>query len=203
MMATGPGGTDLSTFRLHAWADESMIDGPGAPTAYLMAAVVCDPAIRDSVEARLRDLLRRRQQRLHWHDESDVRRGLIVSALGDLDLAHMVVVGSPVARTKQERARRLCFQGLLHRLDKLGVTSLTLETRGEAGDRRDRETVAQMLGCQAMSRELRVRHGSPRTEAMLWAPDIVAGVARLAILGGTVAHLGALGAVEEIWIDID
>jgi hypothetical protein len=201
-MVTGPGGPDAPAFRLHAWADESMIDDPGTPASYLMAAVVCDPAICDSVRARLRSLLRRRQQRLHWHDESDARRKLIVSVLADLDLAHLVVVGSPAARTKQERARRLCLQALLHRLDKLGVTSLTLETRGATGDRRDRETVAQLLGRQAMSRELRVRHGAPRTEAMLWTPDVVAGVARLAVRGGDVTHMRALGAVEEIWIDI-
>ncbi|ONI68756.1 hypothetical protein BWI15_37935 [Kribbella sp. ALI-6-A] len=49
------------------------------------------------------------------------RRDRIAAVVGKLDIAAIVVVGTPMTRTKQERARRCCLERLLYELDDLGV----------------------------------------------------------------------------------
>lgn len=88
---------------LHAFVDESMRLVPDNQGAYLLAAVVCDPAACDPVRQMLRSLRYRRQLRLHWHAGADIRRTKIAESIGALALPATVVIGMPLAKSKQLR----------------------------------------------------------------------------------------------------
>lgn len=62
--------------------------------------------------------------RLHWVAESAKRRDLIAETVAALGVVAIVVVGSPVHRQKQERARRCCLERLLYELDQLDAANL-------------------------------------------------------------------------------
>ncbi|MFT3798733.1 hypothetical protein [Microbacterium sp.] len=105
-----------STPVLHAWVDESMHAPGGVLTEgiHILAAAVADPASCEPVRAELRRLLPGGARRLHWRDENPRRRRVIAAAVATLDVAQTVIVGAPLDQHKQERARRLCMERLLH-----------------------------------------------------------------------------------------
>ncbi|GAB3765655.1 hypothetical protein [Microlunatus parietis] len=159
---------------LNAWVDESMrIVGDSGD--YILAAAVGDPTALDAVRDTLRGLLKGRQVRLHWHTENNRRRADLASAVGCFDLASIVVVGTPMVRAKQERARRKCLERLLHELDQLGVERVYTEARSPRLNVRDQRMVDALRVRGVIGESLRVEIGRPTEEPMLWVPDIVAG----------------------------
>jgi len=169
---------------LFAWVDESVIVGDGSmPGSYTLAAVVADADERERLREDLKALIGKGVVRLHWVAESDKRRDQIAQATAALDIAAIVVVGAPVHRLKQERARRCCLELLLYELDQLGVSRVWLESRAPAQDQRDRRLVDSARGKGLISRELLVDFARPLQESMLWLPDVVAGAATAAALG--------------------
>ncbi|MGB8019922.1 MAG: hypothetical protein WCF04_01700 [Candidatus Nanopelagicales bacterium] len=164
---------------LHAWVDESMRLTPHEGT-YILAAVVCDPTCTDDTRDQMRALLLRGQSRLHWHDERNDRRSTIAASIASIDMAALVVVGTPVATAKQERARRLCMEVLLPRLGNLGVNLVWLESRTPALNQADSRMVRALRGKQLIPRALRVESARPTEEPMLWIPDALAGAVNAA-----------------------
>lgn len=167
----------------HAWMDESLrtrVDGPGT---YVLAAVVCPPERCDEIRGCLRCLLRKRQPRLHWKEETDRRRDLIAGALGSWGLPALVVVGRPMDPRKQERARRLCFAGLVDHLGTRGVSRLWIDARTPSLNRRDRQMVDALRSQRRLPHGLRVDVARPLQEPMLWLPDIVAGAVKAGLDG--------------------
>ena len=142
---------------------------------YILAAVVRDPASCEPVRADLRSLLLRKQVRLHWRDEDAARRGTIAAAVASVEMTAVVVVGVPVAKAKQERARRLCLEVLLPHLSGLGVSQVWLEARTPSLNKADMAMVLALRGQRAIPGTLRVEVARPLEEAMLWLPDAVAG----------------------------
>lgn len=172
-------------FTLSAWVDESVIvGGPShAVGAYTMAAVVADTAAVHDIRTGLRGLTLKRGGRLHWVDESVKRRDDIAAAVAAIDLAAIVTVGSPVHRSKQERARRYCLERLSYELGRLGVSQIWLESRGATPDRRDLALVDYARDKGLIPPGLKVGFARPRDEPMLWLPDAVAGAVTAANLG--------------------
>ncbi len=84
----------------------------GEPGCYVLAAVVVDPAVCEPARDALRALLLKGQRRLHWRDESAARRQQVIDCVAGSGVCAVGVAGSPVERTKQERARRVCINGL-------------------------------------------------------------------------------------------
>jgi hypothetical protein len=167
---------------LHAWVDESIrVTATGG--FYILASVIVDAACCDGVRDTLRDLLLRNQPRLHWRAEDKTRRRKIAQTAANIDMAAVVVVGTPVTPTKQERARRVCMERLLHELDQLGVHRAWLETRTPSLNTKDWEMVAALIGARAISTRLRIAHARPLEEPMLWLPDAVAGAVSAAHAG--------------------
>jgi hypothetical protein len=142
---------------------------------YILAGVVCDPTGCDPVRDALRALLQGKQRRLHWRDETGPRRTKIASTISVIDMAAVVVVGVPMAKRQQERARRICMETLLPALEDLGVSRVALEARTQSLIGKDREQVANMVGKKLITPALRVGIARPREEPMLWLPDAVAG----------------------------
>jgi hypothetical protein len=127
--------TATPAFRLFAWIDESVIVGPpGGSGTYTMAAVIADPAQCHELRSELRALTIRPGVRLHWVAESPKRRDLIADAIGRMDIAAILTVGTPMERSRQERARRCCLERLLYELDQIGVSEVRLESRAAAQD---------------------------------------------------------------------
>jgi len=164
-----------AVFLLHAWVDESMRITSDDQGTYILASVVCDPSCCGPVRQAMGSLLLRGQKRLHWRDEDAVRRDKIVATVASVDMAAVVVVGMPMAKAKQERARRLCMEVLLPRLDEMGVGRVWLESRTPTLNKVDAKMVLALRGKRLISRELRVDVARPLEERMLWVPDVVAG----------------------------
>lgn len=100
-----------------------------------------------------------------------------------MDIAAILTVGTPMERSKQERARRCCLERLLYELDQLGVSEVRMESRTAAQDRRDVRLVDSARRKRLISHELQVTFARPTGEPMLWLPDAVAGAMSAAILG--------------------
>ncbi|WP_134120820.1 hypothetical protein [Kribbella kalugense] len=100
---------------MSAWIDESVLVGDDRqPGAYTLAAVIADHAAIEGLRDELRALTERKVVRLHWVAESAKRRYAIAGTVAGLDIVAIVVVGSPVQRQKQERARRCCLEHLFY-----------------------------------------------------------------------------------------
>lgn len=161
---------------LYSFVDESMRSLPDGQGIYVLAAVICEPSACADVREELRRLLKRKQQRLHWRDESASRRSEIATTIGKLDdVASMVVVGAPMDPTKpQDRARRLCMEALYPRLSARRVGSVVQERRTPSQDRNDMGMVDALRGKRLIPARLRIDFAQPKEEPMLWIPDAVA-----------------------------
>lgn len=188
----------VPTFSLSAWVDESVIVGPpGGSGTYTLAAVVTDHGRCEELRRDLSGLTIKPGVRLHWVAESAKRRDLIAEAIGRMDIAAILAVGTPMERSRQERARRCCLERLLYELDQFGVSEAWLESRTAAQDLRDRRLVDSARRKRLVSPEVQVRFARPVGEPMLWLPDAVAGAMSAAVLGEG-RWLAALGAVVTV-----
>jgi hypothetical protein len=188
-------------FALHAWVDESMVIPRQGPGTYLLAAAFADPTLCAGVRETMAGLRAPGQTKLHWRDEDDSRRRKIVTAVADCDVASVVVIGMPLAKSKQERGRALCMERLLYELDALGVDRVYLESRTKSLNARDMSTVVRLRGVNAISSLLRVDVLEPSGEPMLWIPDIVVGAVKAARSGQDEYLSRIESCVEQIEID--
>lgn len=98
--------------------------------------------------------------------------------LSELAGFHIVAVGTPVPRRRQERARAMCLSTLVVELHSYGVTELLMENRTRQLNQRDVRTVAGVRQrLLPRGAEFRVGHMSG-AEPLLWPADIVAGAVR-------------------------
>ncbi|MGW7674391.1 hypothetical protein ACWGJX_46315 [Streptomyces sp. NPDC054775] len=102
------------------------------------------------------------------------------------DGLHIVSVGSPVPRRKQERARSKCLNALIFELHHFGVSRLCLEAREKELNARDIRTIATARQTVLpKGTPMRAEHIPGATEPLLWISDIVAGAVRAQRLGDT------------------
>ena len=166
---------------LTAWVDESIhaamrtANGTMTDGMYILAAVIADSGTCEPIREELRRLLPGRAKRLHWRDENPRRRRVIAGALAGLDVTHVMVVGIPVDPHRQERARRLCLERLLHELNALGVTRVWVETRTESLNKRDIRMIDALRSAGTLPDRVAIGFADPVAEPMLWLPDAVAG----------------------------
>ena len=148
-----------------------------------MAAVVTDHGCCGELRRELTELTIKPGVRLHWVGESVKRRDLVAEAVARMDLAAILTVGTPMERSRQERARRCCLERLLYEVDQFGVAEAWLESRAAAQDRRDLRLVDSARRKRLISSDLQVGFARPSAEPMLWLPDAVAGAMSAAVLG--------------------
>lgn len=161
-------------FEIHAWADESMRSVGVPEPAYLLGAAIADPADCAAYRAELQSL-KPSGRKLHWRDLDRRQRQRSIDVIAQFDACHVVVIGAPLNMKKQERARALCLQRLAWKLGESGVSKLTLEARPAQLNQRDMRTIDSLRGRQALPESLRIYHGQPSSEPMLWIPDQVVG----------------------------
>lgn len=164
---------------LHAWGDESIRSRGSDAPAYLLGASVVDTDDVEETRAVLA-ALRPTHGKLHWHDLNTRQRTRVTAAIGGLDALHLVVVASPIDLRREERARAVCLERLGWELARHDVTRLTLEARSRRLMERDVRTVRALRGRRVIPAALRVEHGDPEHEPMLWLPDQVLGAFGLA-----------------------
>jgi len=164
-----------NSFELHAWVDESMGPSSNDERMYLLAPVVADPSCCQSARDELRSVLPKGARKLHWTDMEDREKKQVTGLVTELDMAHMVVVGTPLDSRKQEHARAKCMERLLWELGQMEVTRVFLEQRTESLNKRDMKLVRHLRGSKAIPSSLRVEIEMPSVEPMLWIPDQVLG----------------------------
>ncbi|OLZ52072.1 hypothetical protein [Amycolatopsis keratiniphila] len=153
---------------------ESDVDG-----FYVLAAAVFDPAVHDEARIVMSELRgRRRIPKLHWNEMDPAEQAAAVKTLADLDGFHLVAIGSPVPRRRQERARAGCLRRLTLELSAFDVEMLVLESRTATLNARDVETVRGARFDLPKGTQFRVVHEKGKDEPLLWAADIVAGAIR-------------------------
>jgi hypothetical protein len=188
---------------LNAWADESARTQGVSRPAYILGAALADPAACDSMRAELLVLQPARRKKLHWRELDGRQRDRVVRTIASFNLHHVVVVGSPLDLARQERARALCLERLAWTLgEQHGVRLLTLEARAPSLMARDMRTVDALRGRRTLRPELRIEHGLPSEEPMLWIADQVLGAFGEWITGRS-ERFAALGdCVNVINIDV-
>jgi hypothetical protein len=157
-----------------AWMDESGYDRPEGASVVL-AAVRHTQVDIDALREDLNGLLLGASTYLHWRDEGDDRRRLIIEVLNAHQLRVHVVITDRIAQRQKERARSQCLRVLLRSLEDAGVTDLLAESRGPELDRRDHHTFndARRAG---IGLGLTLSHGPKRADPLLWAADAAAGL---------------------------
>jgi len=163
-----------------AFADESLRVRDGL---YVLAAVIVADNDFEDVRRALLDLRQRRQDRLHWREESSKRRTVLVSRMRELPHSGVVVIGSGMEPGRQERARRLCIERLLTEMTSQGIMTVVFERRQPGLDARDRVMVAALQRRHSVPAGLRASWQPAGSEPLLWLADIAAGAAALAHAG--------------------
>ncbi|MGH8879497.1 MAG: hypothetical protein ACRD0P_19470 [Stackebrandtia sp.] len=158
----------------------------GTPIYVLAAAVLADDAVDTTRDIVVK--LAVSGPRFHWRHESPRHQRLAVDIVAGLDALHVVVVGMPLDHSRQERARRKCMERLLRELDYVGVTEVLIESRANKPNIKDLQRVNVLRIREAIGPELRVAHGRPLDEPLLWLPDLVAGT----VTSNDITHWTAL-----------
>lgn len=162
---------------MHAWIDESARVAKADPPAYFLGGVIATPDESESYRDALRPLQNTRRK-LHWREIDDPHRRRVVAVIGGFDVRHVVVVGTPMDPKRQERARALCLERLAWELcERHGVAHAVLEARTPSLMQRDRRTIDSLRGRGGLPKGMRVEHGHPLDEPMLWIADQVVGAA--------------------------
>ncbi|MGH3095568.1 MAG: DUF3800 domain-containing protein [Streptosporangiales bacterium] len=166
-----------------AFADESCEEATGGGI-YVLAAVTFPPARGDEVTEAMRELRgRRRVAKLHWNEMERAERRAAAKRVASLEGLHVVAVGSPVPRRRQERARAACLKRLVWELHGSEMDELYMEARTRALDTRDVRTVTGARYLLPKGTSFRVEHQPGAVQPLFWAADIVAGAVRAARLG--------------------
>jgi hypothetical protein len=100
---------------------------------------------------------------------------VIAEAVVAADVDGLVVVGTPVAVRRQERARRKVLERLLWELDRRQVSNVLLESRHAERNAHDRKALGAFRSQHVISRRLVVGFTEPIQEPLLWLPDAIAG----------------------------
>lgn len=182
-------------FALHSWVDESMHVEAGL---YILAAVVCDVRGCEPIRDAMRSLLDVGQPRLHWSGESPERKGKIVGTVAQIDMAAVVVIGTPMPKKNQERARAVCIESMVVALAGMGVEQVLLEERTPSLNERDQLLIRSIRGKKLIPTGMRIDVGQPSAEPMLWVPDIVAGAVGSDRVHGLPQYMDAIRPMVEV-----
>lgn len=161
-----------------AFADESFYETDHGGF-YVLAAAVFEPAVYEGARAAMVELRGKHIGKLHWSKMDAQEQRNAAKRLAGLDGLHLVTVGAPVPRKRQERARAMCLTTLSVELYGYGVTELLMESRTPQLDQRDVRTVAGVRQrLLPRGAEFRVDHQPGAAEPLFWSADIVAGAVR-------------------------
>lgn len=169
-----------------AFADESFREDP-AEGFYVLAATVLEYQVQQPARELMRRLLgSRRTSKLHWHEMDRREQKDAAHRVAGIESIHVVTIGAPVPRRRQERARAACLTALAGARYGFGVQHLIIEARATELNRRDVATVQGARFALPKGSRFRVDHTPGSAEPLLWVADIVAGVVRASRQGSQV-----------------
>jgi len=163
----GPGGLHSARLLRHLVSRQ---DG-----LHIFAAVICDAAGYDPACDTLRSLRTNGQLTLHWGAESSQSREKIIDVIASINMASVVVVGTPLNRKKRDRARAVYMEMLVIANIGKDVAHVLLEERSPSLNNRDFRLVDAICGKKLIPCQMRIDVARPSVEPMLWLPDVVAG----------------------------
>jgi hypothetical protein len=186
-----------------AFIDESFLECDSGTGYYLVAAAVVDDL---QVQKAARDVMvglldRRTRGKLHWNEMDRARQLRAAAAVADIDSYHVVTVGTPVPRRRQDRARARCLERLVVELSGMGVTAVVAESRTPTLDSRDLTTVIGARYNLPKGSPFHFAHEAGRAEPLLWIADVVAGAVRLSREGDQRARKLLAEKVLEVSVD--
>ena len=90
-----------------AFIDESFHEAPTGGF-YVLAAAMFDPTSYELVRRAIREIRgMRNTSKLHWNEMDAQQRRNAVKTVAGIDGFHVVTIGTPVPRRRQERARAM------------------------------------------------------------------------------------------------
>ena len=146
------------------FADESQAHG------FLLAAATVPCSEVDRVRAKVKTLKLPRQQRLHFHTESDARRRFILGEL--LQIGVSAVIYDATAHDDQKAARAAAVTRLAQDAAKNGAVRLVLERHVAAES--DRRLIRAQLVEAGCHDRVSYCHAEARHECLLGIADAVA-----------------------------
>jgi hypothetical protein len=158
---------------MRTYVDESMCFNV-EESAYVFGAAILDDEHVNDVREKVKEL-KVSGLRFHWRREAATSQDAAVATLIGLPAIHLVVVGTPLDLRRQERGRRKCLERLLYELAHVGVSQVWLESRNKLLDERDIKIVDVMRVRGGLGSQIRVSHGKPLGEPLLWLGDLIAG----------------------------
>jgi hypothetical protein len=167
-----------------AYLDEAYETTRGRKRFYIMSALIVQGGDRD----RLREALVNVVGGNYWHTTSSYgselgRRTIkeFVSFLAQDRSTLLCVVEVNLERFHDdaEAARRHCFSAISMILDRAhGVNLVVFERRREGAEEETDSATVRALQRKHSTRDIRFHPGTPSSEPLLWAPDVVASVLR-------------------------
>ncbi len=159
-----------------AWGDESGSHAREDPGVYLLGAAIAEDGVVDDLRLAMRHLrLPSSEPKLHWRAESGARPLEMVKTIASLPVEGFIVVRQASVRDRLERRRRKCLEQLLHEVADLGCEELTLESRGAADDRRDRQLLDRLRRNGRLGTGLVMSHAAGPADSVLWIADALCG----------------------------
>jgi hypothetical protein len=144
-----------------AYADESQ---RGA--RYALACVLTRAPDHAAIRSAVRQLMRPRQKRIHFHDESSAERLRLIGGFADLPIRTLTLVSKVRQGVDAEAARAECMVRLVQLLQEMEVPRLVIESRHY--DRRDEVTIVR---ARKPTPPLLFEHRVPDAEPLLWIAD--------------------------------
>ncbi len=141
-----------------------------------------------------------RQRPFHFRLESDTDRLKLLDVIVNVGIGSVVVGGTYLKPSSQERVRARLLVRLATELVKLGITELIAEKRpytrpnvapgvaARSGDQRDEDALAKSQRLGGLPGNLTMTFKWPQNEPLLWLPDAVAGSVALHLDPASLDH---------------
>lgn len=157
-----------------AHLDESSAIDAAGNRVYVMASVLSLEENAPALKGRLRSVLRRGQDHLHWAaDRSIERRIELAGAIADCEITGALITTRLTTNREQERARKKILESLLPRLQwNESVSHVCIESRHQ-GDVHDVKTVAWLRRSHAITAQMHIDHVPKRQDERLWVADAI------------------------------
>ena len=164
--------SEATTNTTVAYGDES-VRMAGNPPFYMLGASLLAADSVPELE-RIYQSLPGGPRKLHWREMSRKKQRDSLGVLAEIDSTDIVVLASPLAGRKQERARRKCLQALLPNLEGRGIERLVLESRRPGSDKLDLDFISYARGSNLIN-SIRVEYEYGAEEPRLWVADLLLG----------------------------
>jgi hypothetical protein len=167
---------------LLAYGDESTSNYRYDPNVYLMSAVIINLNQESEIRTAAAMLKLKNSQKAHWREDIDKRHDYVIDVISKLNVKSVAIVRHCPPDERMERRRRFCLEQLISQLELADCNHLTLESRGKADDKRDRDWFDAQLASKSFS-GFRIKHAAGPAEPLLWLADAVCGAVVEARLG--------------------